>query len=133
MTDETQWARARRGSPVNEFLAHDAAVLPFLDRNLGVVYRAPLRVVDVDPPDHECPVARDHISVVGQSSHGRDFGKEVLLEGAVSGLANTRRLVVFLHDRIFGVVLLAVGRQPGRPESADYVKEELSNCSNNLL
>jgi hypothetical protein len=26
-----------------------------------------------------------------------------------------------------------VGRQPGRPESADYVKEELSNCSNNLL
>src|SRR4029077_19287074 len=70
MTDEAQWARAGRGSPVHARLAPDAAVLPFLDRNLGRVDGAPLRVVDVDPPDHECPVARDHIAVVGESSHG---------------------------------------------------------------
>jgi hypothetical protein len=87
MTDEAQWARAGRGSPVHELLAHDVAVLPFLDRNLGHVHCAPLRVVNVEPPDHERPVARDHIAVVGVSSHSRDFGQEVLLEGAVGGLA----------------------------------------------
>ena len=47
----------RAGSPVHKLLVHDAAVLPFLDRNLGHAHGAPLRVVDVEPPDHECPVA----------------------------------------------------------------------------
>ena len=93
-----------RTCSVNEFFVLHFSVCPLLNGYLVHVEPAQIGVIEINTINDVRFVARNYVAVTSERSFRLDLRKKVLLESTTGRLTNSRRLLVFLHGHIFGVV-----------------------------
>src|SRR5580698_3455746 len=114
---------ALRGS-VDEFLTHHFSVRPLLNGYLAHIERTPLGMISIDAVNNERLVARNHIAIANVGPHGLDLRKKVFFERATSCLTDSRRLLIFLHGHVVGIVAV----ESLQRLSTDDLSNQVLNC-----